>query len=312
MNSAERKLQSLLEQIETRERSARRRSLLYTLVPVLVAAILIVFTVWQVGQANLQLAAARRQLAASQSQLAAVNGSLGSASSDLTAVQDELARTREELSAAQSGLKAAREELTSTHDELNATEQQLAAARERLKAAQQQVNTLTADVARYQRQVEDLNATIQQVQADLQAATQVEQNLYPGKPAAAAQYIAAAQPAQSALLEDLLASQSKVSWQLGGLDPQAGLDFPSFAAYIMEKHKLIDQPFKDARYNLRKLLPRAGSPQLGDVVFYKLGYVMFYFRDQNGKPFVVGMTPDGIVAVDPNFAEIASYGRVKY
>jgi hypothetical protein len=45
------------------------------------------------------------------------------------------------------------------------------------------------------------------------------------------------------------------------------------------------------------------------LVFYRTGYVMFYFTDQRNSPFVIGMTPFGILALDPDFARIIGYRR---
>jgi hypothetical protein len=47
-------------------------------------------------------------------------------------------------------------------------------------------------------------------------------------------------------------------------------------------------------------------------VFYPAGYALFWFVDRNNRPFVIGMTPTGIVALEPNFAERTGVGRPKY
>jgi len=37
---------------------------------------------------------------------------------------------------------------------------------------------------------------------------------------------------------------------------------------------------------------------------------MFFFKDERGKAFVIGMTPFGVLALDPRFANIIGYGKV--
>ncbi len=304
MTPAEGKLQSLLAQIEAREQAARRRALLYTLIPILVAAGLIAFSLWQINQAGRQLAT--------------VNGSLGNTNAQLSTAQAELTHTQKELSAAQGDLKTAQQQLVDMQAQLKTAQKQIGAAQEQLKEAQQQVKTLTASVQAYQAQtaqqvtqIDDLNATIANLQAN-PAAASVQQNRYLGQPTSAVPSLVGAYPRQAQLLEDLLASQGKVAWKPGGASLKEGFDSPSFAAYLLVQRDLISTPLTEARYILPQLLERAARPQPGDLVFYKPGYVMFYFLDPSGKPFVIGMTPDGVLALQLNFAEIDSYGRIQY
>ncbi len=315
MKLTEGNLQSLLERIETRERAARRHALLYTLVPILVAVILIGFSA--------------RQVILAERVLAAVNGNLSTAGVQLAETQKELARARQELNTTEQGLSAAQGELknaqqqlataqnqlASAREELASTQQQLTSSQAQLTAARQEVGTLTAQIDQYQQQVDALNQTVAQAQSDLKAAAtaaNIRQEQFTGRPSDALPTLSEARPKQSLLLQDLLASQSDVSWKLGGMDAQAGFNSPGFAAYMLRKHKLINQPLEKARYNLRELLPSVKTPLPGDLVFYKQGYTMFYFLDPSGKPFVIGMTPDGILALQLEFAEVEGYGRVSY
>jgi hypothetical protein len=63
---------------------------------------------------------------------------------------------------------------------------------------------------------------------------------------------------------------------------------------------------------LQKALPRRSKPLVGDVVFYQAGYTMFYYEYRGGSPFVIGMTPLGVLALKPDFAPVISYGAVDY
>jgi hypothetical protein len=40
-----------------------------------------------------------------------------------------------------------------------------------------------------------------------------------------------------------------------------------------------------------------------------VGYVLFYYLDREGRPFVIGMTPMGIAALEPEFATPVGYRR---
>jgi hypothetical protein len=59
-------------------------------------------------------------------------------------------------------------------------------------------------------------------------------------------------------------------------------------------------------------LPAAGSPEPGDLVFYPSGYVLFWYVDQRNQPFVIGMTPSGIIALEPDFAQRVGVRRPQY
>jgi hypothetical protein len=81
---------------------------------------------------------------------------------------------------------------------------------------------------------------------------------------------------------------------------------------MLEKFNLLSAPASEVRYNLQQVLPPTSQPSIGDVVFYDLGYTMFYFKDENGEPFVVGMTPLGVLALRPDFMNVLGYGQVDY
>lgn len=75
--------------------------------------------------------------------------------------------------------------------------------------------------------------------------------------------------------------------------PMAGFTSPGYATYLLAKvgvHTPIDQ-----------MPQQRGPPQNGDIIIYGAGYTMFYF-DIIGKRFVIGMTPQGVLALDPNFS----------
>jgi hypothetical protein len=56
-------------------------------------------------------------------------------------------------------------------------------------------------------------------------------------------------------------------------------------------------------------MPQDPQPRIGDLAFYPSGYVLFYFLDRSDRPFVIGMTPFGIAALEPGFATIVGFRR---
>lgn len=114
--------------------------------------------------------------------------------------------------------------------------------------------------------------------------------------------------------------QRDVVWTVGGTQPNQGFDSPSFAIFVLENQSLvpkgslaqIDHNVQSEERLLRTLLKSETSPSVGDVVFYATGLTMFYYKDQSGRPFVMGMTPFGILCLDPDFAQIVGYGAVPY
>lgn len=111
-----------------------------------------------------------------------------------------------------------------------------------------------------------------------------------------------------------------VVWRVGGTSPNQGFDSPSFAIFVLEKQSLVPKgsmaqirPDVPGELRLlRTLLKTESNPSVGDVVFYANGFTMFYYKDRSGRPFVMGMTPVGILCLDPDFAQIVGYGAVPY
>ncbi|MBI3078710.1 MAG: C40 family peptidase [Deltaproteobacteria bacterium] len=124
-------------------------------------------------------------------------------------------------------------------------------------------------------------------------------------------------PQEARVLERILNLRERgAKWRLGGQSPTEGFDSPSFAAFILRELNLPGgdvRPGVNLEATSRRLwerLPSAPQPRVGDLVFYPAGYALFYFVDQKQRPFVIGMTPFGIAALEPNFAKVVGYRRV--
>jgi hypothetical protein len=74
--------------------------------------------------------------------------------------------------------------------------------------------------------------------------------------------------------------------------PSVGFNSPGFTSYVLGRV---------VRGKSLKSLPATETPQLGDIIRYENGLDMFLLQDAEGKAFVIGMTPVGIAALEPDF-----------
>lgn len=123
---------------------------------------------------------------------------------------------------------------------------------------------------------------------------------------------------------------NKVKWTLGGKSPTEGFDSPRYAAYILDTagykqfSYLLQGEDKNVRQELlRRLNCSPASRQFtlrdGDLIFYRRGFVMFYFsvpaysahsEESRERELVIGMTPQGVVSLRKDFASIESICRL--
>jgi hypothetical protein len=235
MKEQEEDLQSLMQKVERRERTARKRAIIYSLVPIILAVVLLSYTSYRIIKA--------------QKEYATIN-------------------------------------------------QKLQVAKE--------------EAEHFAKEATELKQTLSEVEEQLRQSTNFVKRVFQidwGD----AKVLGSRYPRQSELLFHILEMRDQgVGWKLGGTSPDEGFDSPSFAAYVLEKHHLLDIPFSE-RYRIRELLSPTTDPQVGDLIFYDTGYTMFYFKDQRDNPFCVGMTPVGIVALQIEFGpRLLGYGRVNY
>jgi len=286
----------LLDQIEARERRSRWRAVLLTIIPIFFALALLLFTANQLQAMNAELAAKQKelvvveaQLSLSQAQVDNADQALQKAETQLTVTQLQLEKTQTELEQTQNDLKQTQALLASQSDEL-------AALTTRFEALQQD----------FQKLEEEYNQLIDSMR-------DVRGQAYAGKPLVVLKELAnQGNFTQSDLLARMLFDHENTPWKAGGLSPEVGFDSPGFAAYMLEQFSLLSAPAAEVRYNLRQVLPPTSQPSIGDVVFYDLGYTMFYFEDEKGEPFVVGMTPLGVLALKLDFMKVLGYGQVEY
>lgn len=165
-----------------------------------------------------------------------------------------------------------------------------------------------------------LTAVEKQLEADekaLQATTNLKQYEHPVGMMTVKEMFGRSQlQRQAQLLLSILELKDRTGWRVGGRTPTEGFDSPRFAAYLLQNRHLRDvsealgNSVNSAQDAIRQALPSEPEPAIGDVVFYSTGYTMFFFKDERGKAFVIGMTPFGVLALDPSFANIIGYGKV--
>ena len=88
---------------------------------------------------------------------------------------------------------------------------------------------------------------------------------------------------------DMRASNTRFS---SANKPNVGFNSPGFTGYVLGRV---------VRGKSLKSLPATDTPQLGDIIRYENGLDMFLLQDSEGEPFVIGMTPVGIAALEPDF-----------
>ena len=238
MTARERNFDELLNDIERREGAAKRRALLWTLVPAVAAVALLGYSSWRLSVESAQV--------------------------------EQLARKADSLQRTVADREA---QIRTLQDSIKGLQQRLSETQAQLRD--------TVELAKFRHPVDFVDLKV----------------------------IYSRYPRQARILEQILnLRQSGVKWKLGGQQPAEGFDSPSFAAYILRKMGLAggeqvpgESLLESSRRLYQRLAP-ASSPQVGDLVFYPAGYALFYFEDQNRRPFVIGMTPAGIASLNPNFA----------
>jgi cell wall-associated NlpC family hydrolase len=283
MESVEDRLQSLVQSAELRERAVFRRTVLLSIIPILIAVVLLAYIGWQVNQ--------------SYQQLQQTNAQLDTAGAALQSSQQLLEASRRELATAQAQVQSSQQELKATADQLAQKQRELSEAQ--------------AEIQRLQQQIDQINQELDELQQQLRVATALDDSRYTGDLDLVVKDLGSTSedPNRYDVANDVIVSSRGIPWKLNGTSPEEGFDSPGFAAYILRQYyPNLNIPVNPTQAELRQRLTTVTTPQPGDLVFYQTGYTMFYFRDESAQPFVVGMTPYGVVALQPDFAPIIGYG----
>lgn len=92
--------------------------------------------------------------------------------------------------------------------------------------------------------------------------------------------------------------EKNVTYKWGGKNENEGFDSSGFIAYILGQAKLIEHPEEywsaELRQKVGEKVDEKKPKEIGDLVFYNGGVVMFYLGDNQ----IIGMTEEGIVIRD--------------
>jgi regulator of replication initiation timing len=340
-------LDQLLVNIELRERTARKRALLYTIAPIIIAASLLFYTAYRIRTATkglnlIQQEANRYQGDARKYQLESegFQNQVKPLQTQIGNYQEEIKDYRETQIPSLKGQVNHLKTLSSGYEDrignlrgdivtLKQQASGLITENSNLTLAK---NTLTAEIEplkiesirlrsendKLKEKIAELKKGQEEAEARLKEATDLVQFVhnidFVDAKAIAVNYRSAA--AVFSEIRDL--QKQKVRFVLGGNTPDEGFDSPSFATFILKAKGLLNADIDSKASHevrikgLRDLLTPASEPRIGDVVFYPAGYALFYFVDSRGQPFVIGMTPDGITALNVDFAKPVGFGRVAY
>jgi hypothetical protein len=126
MDFSEEQLESLSKKIEERERLSRRRAWLLTGIPIVFALLFLVYTIWQIAQAEAKLATTANQLAAVemdysdlQTQVPQAQTALANARAEVSQANSSLATSTSQLATAAVQLATATAQIGDAMSELN-------------------------------------------------------------------------------------------------------------------------------------------------------------------------------------------------
>jgi len=181
--------------------------------------------------------------------------------------------------------------------EYEGVSRQLASARQDLAAAQSQYDALLkqkqeadAAIAASQAEIGDLEAKLHQIydfKPHIVPVTEVDEKMAYG----------AAGPKGFQILQAALDDARRKLPFSGANNPTAGFLSPAYAQYVLGKVGITEP--------IASLPQRHGAPQDGDIITYPGLYHMFYFKiPELHKEFVIGMTPEGVLSLDPNFSQM--------
>ncbi len=230
---------------------------------------------------------------------------LRSSNAKLVQVQGELAQRQAELAQTAQANAAAQTMETKLQGEiasLRSDAERANAEKTKLQAdaasARTDADRANAEVARLRAAVDDANRQLAELSAQIRSSTDYAQHLHPVG-WEDAKYLYGSSNRLAELLQKILELKDrKVPFSLANTVEQ-GFTSPGFAAYILGQIGVVRlgtgvQAAIDG-------LAKTDTPKLGDLVLYRGGFAMFYLQDHQGNPFVIGMTPAGIAALQPGF-----------
>jgi hypothetical protein len=209
------------------------------------------------------LVAMERETSIARADLASVAVKLADANGQLSSARAELAQTQQAATQAQAMLADLRKQYDSVTAAKEAAERDLAASRQQVSELEQQLHQIY-DFKPYVVPINEVDEKVAYGEIGEQGFRIIQQ-----------------------ALQD---EHRKLPFN-GANTRDLGFNSPGYANYLL---RLTAHP------PLEQLHPRIGEAKNGDIITYQGGYTMFYFRVQ-GKTFVIVMTPEGILSLNPQF-----------
>lgn len=255
-------LQDIEQQLASSERRNRFITVAIALAVMAGAGLFLQFTYHKLESLNVQLQKAGTDLAESQKRLDSVNATRSQAEEQLKKLQAD------------------------------ATEQAALIARlnTQLTDQRQQAASLKA-------QLEDANKRLDELKGQIQAATDFNRYLHAIDFADAKNLFNTSSALGELLVKILELRDRNLKFDFANRI-EVGFTSPGFAGYVLQQLRKV--PPGPADTALRNL-PHTAEPELGDIIQYETGFALFYLKDQRGAPFVIGMTPRGIAALNVDF-----------
>ena len=295
MSSYDREIQATLDDILTVSRRRQRTAVLFTAIPAFFAIVLIVASLLVVGDAGRKLTVIRGEvstLTQSNADLAQQKTTLESDLANLTRMNGDLQKSNQDLLVQNQDLTV---KMNGLQGQLKDAQTQLDAKLGELKIAQEKVDAL-------QSQVTDLEKLLRE-------SVNLQKYTYTGELFTAMKQIynraldLGREPVGN-IFEQAMRLRD-VPFKIDGNSPNEGFNSPAFAAYILQQVDLLPvraETISNAQQLLDLFPKRGGDIRDGDLLIYPSGYCMFYYYDYAGRPFVIGMTPLGVLALNPDFA----------
>jgi hypothetical protein len=216
-----------------------------------------------------------------------------------------------ELADVQNKLSLTSQELTTADATLSDTQAQLNQANENLATLHEQLQNTTSELEQTKEELNKVKKELDETTQTLNSANVFLTNLFTVDIYIEKNELGSRYPAQAEVLFYIQDLQYRgVGWNYYGFSETDGFNSPNFVIYVLQYFGYISGEHGG---NARpwQILKPVDRPAIGDIIYYEGGYSMFYF-EQSGEPYVIGMTPLGIIAQRPDFAKVLGYLHVPY
>ncbi len=117
------------------------------------------------------------------------------------------------------------------------------------------------------------------------------------------------------VFDDIIKLQNReIKFNVNGKFPAEGFNSPSFITHVLNQNGITDRVEVSASQLIPHFERVSDGYKAGDLLIYESGYCMIYFTNRytTTGPFVIGMTPSGILALRVDFAREIAHLRPVY